>query len=310
MQFSIIIPAKNEQANIGRCIDSILSVDWDKSRYEIIVIDNGSTDQTVEIARGKGASVHVKPECTISGLRNFGARLATGDILVFLDADCTVDRSWLSESSRYLSQKEIACFGSPPRVPDHSTWVQRAWFQVRLKKEPVGETEWLESMNMFIRGEAFALCGGFNESLVTCEDYDISLRLKAFGKVVADSRIIAVHHGEASTAAHFFRKELWRGISNIKGIFHHGVKLVELPSIGIPVLHCTVLLALIMSLLFRYMTALDLVAYTLAVFAGWQLLLLTMSFLKYRKNGSSVVVQIFMLLNIYYLARGAAFVKR
>lgn len=305
MQFSVIIPAKNEQENIGRCLDSIFQVEWDPRQFEVIVVDNGSSDATPRIAAEKGAAVYRQPELTISGLRNFGAARARGAILAFMDADCTVDRSWLSEAAKYLSRGDIVCFGSPPQVPPGATWVQRAWYQVRRKKVALGETAWLESMNMFVRREAFSLCHGFDEALITCEDYDISLRLKAFGRVFADAGVLAFHYGEASNLSHFFRKELWRGVGNLRGVLRHGVKLAELPSVCFPVLHCLVLVALAAgAVLAKLDAALFFVA--CALFLVWQSLILSLSFLKYYRGSLSHVAQIFVLLNVYYLARGVA----
>jgi len=305
MQFSVIIPAKNEQENIGRCLDSIFQVEWDPRQFEVIVVDNGSSDATPRIAAEKGAAVYRQPALTISGLRNFGAARARGEILAFMDADCTVDRSWLFEAAKYLSRGDIVCFGSPPRVPPGATWVQRAWYQVRRKKVALGETAWLESMNMFVRREAFSLCHGFDEALITCEDYDISLRLKAFGKVFADAGVLAFHYGEASSLSHFFRKELWRGVGNLRGVLRHGVKLSELPSICFPMLHCLVLVALAAGLVLAKLDA-ALFFVACALFLVWQSLLLSLSFLKYYRGSLSHVAQIFVLLNVYYLARGVA----
>jgi len=310
MQFSVIIPAKNEQANIGRCLDSILQVDWDPREFEIIVVDNGSSDSTAQIASQMGAVVFVQPGLTISALRNFGAGKASGEILAFMDADCTVDPSWLRQAAKYLFKSDIVCFGSPPQVPPCATWVQRAWFQVRRKKVAQGETPWLESMNMFVRREAFSRCRGFDEKLVTCEDYDLSLRLQALGKVFTDTDIVAVHFGEASNLPHFFRKELWRGIGNLKGVLRHGVKPSELPSVCLPVLHCLVLLALPVALLVNGFSETRALLYAGALFLFWQAFLLLLSFLKYYRGALRHVAQIFVLLNVYYLARGVAILRQ
>lgn len=304
MQFSIIIPAKNEAANIGRCLDSIDRMAWDASCYEVIVIDNGSTDGTVEIARQHGTAVYLKPELTISGLRNFAAGQASGDLLAFLDADCTVDTQWLCEAARYLKQTDVVCFGSPPVVPENATWVQKAWFEVRRKSVPAGETDWLESMNMFVRRDAFISCGGFDENLITCEDYDLSLRLKRVGKMMNDSAIIAVHHGEAATVRHFFSKERWRGISNVKGVMQHGIVMAEMPSLLAPSAHCILLAAATVGLpLFSddgYRAA-------VIAFLMWQVLLFLSSFRKNRiKSDILRVTQLYALLNVYFLARGLA----
>jgi Predicted glycosyltransferases len=183
-----------------------------------VVVDNGSEDRTIEIAKNTGAAVYEKPSLTISGLRNFGASQAQGRILVFLDADCTVEKNWLEAASSYLEMQDVAAFGSAPIVPPDSTWVQRTWFHIREKQQPIEDVDWLESMNMFIPRHVFFAVGGFDESLITCEDYDLSRRLGRHGRIVSDKRIRAVHHGEAQTLIHFFEKERWRATSNYRNI--------------------------------------------------------------------------------------------
>lgn len=312
MKFSIIIPAKNEEANIGHCLDSILGVDFDRSQYEVIVIDNGSSDRTPSIAREKGAMVHEKPELTIAAMRNFGARVARGEVLAFLDADCTVPASWLSEASRYLSHSDVVCFGSPPTIPRDATWVQKSWFRVRCKSRQVEDVQWLESMNMFVRREAFDAVGGFNEDLVTCEDYDLSLRLAKRGRIVSDGRIVAVHHGEAATVKQFFRKELWRGTSNLTGIRSHGFSWKELPSVLFPLVYLLCLSAVFLWLpagIFVGRGVIDLAL--LLLLAGWQVPIFAMAIWKQRGEFSlSGAFQLHLLLNVYFLARGSSLLQR
>lgn len=303
MQFSIIIPAKNEAANIGRCLDSIANVAFDRCQYEIIVVDNGSSDKTVDIARGKGAQVFIKPELTISGLRNFAAGHATGEILAFIDADCTVVPSWLEKASSYLMRTEVACFGSPPIVPNDATWIPKAWFAVRKKREDLSETDWLESMNMFVRREAFAASGGFDESLTTCEDYDLTLRLKQHGSLICDSSIVAVHHGEAATVGHFFRKELWRGKSNFVGMIQHGLTRAEIPSLIAPSLHCLLWLSWFLSPLTSNLLLIIVISGVLLI---WQAFLLVTCVRKLSPYITvTTLLQLHFLLNIYLFARGA-----
>lgn len=301
--FSIIIPAKNEQANIGICLDSVNQVHWDKNRFEVLVVDNGSTDMTVEIARAKGAVVYVKPDFTISALRNFGASRSSGEWLVFLDADCTVGVEWLEEASRYLGAAGVVCFGSPPQVPERATWVQKAWFQARRKKEPVGKTEWLESMNMFVHHKTFACCGGFNESLVTCEDFDLCVRLNGVGTIMNDSRIVAVHHGEATTIYHFFRKERWRGVSNLAGFRQHGTTVRELPSVLAPLLHCALPVLLLVGVLLLPAG----IGYLLALILLWQVTILARSVKSQAPKFNLIrTMQLYLLINVYLFARGVS----
>lgn len=306
MDFSIIIPAKNEENNIGICLDSINSMSFDTERFEVLVIDNGSSDRTIEVADAKGAKVFKKPDVTISALRNYGASLAEGAVLAFLDADCTVAECWLSEASRYLSKDDIACFGGPPAIPLNATWVQKAWFTVRAKKNCVEEADWLESMNMFVPRHVFAAVGGFNEKLVTCEDYDLSLRLKRFGKIISDNRIVAVHHGEASNLRRFFQKERWRGRSNFQGVSSHGFRWRELASLAAPTTYLILAIAVIASLLAGNVP----VAGGVVLFGVWQVPLALFAVFKTRGQWDPVTtLQLLVLLNIYFLARGLAVLR-
>lgn len=307
MDFSIIIPAKNETANIGRCLASIRTQSYPADRFEVLLIDNGSADRTADLARDLGVRVFVRPGVTISALRNFGAARSRGAILAFLDADCTVAHDWLSRAAAYLQRQDIPCFGAPPEPPSEATWVQRAWFLVRGKRGPVEPVSWLESMNMFVRREAFAAVGGFNETLITCEDYDLSLRLGKRGPILADSSIRAVHHGEAATLRQFVRKEYWRGSSNLKGVASHGLDWRELPSLLIPLVYCLLLALVLIGLLWQGLAARSASQVTTLLLACWLGAPLLPAGWKGRHAGSLLQTgQLALLLHLYFLARGGA----
>ncbi|MGD9950716.1 MAG: glycosyltransferase family 2 protein [Desulfobulbus sp.] len=306
LDFTIIIPAKNEERNIGNCLASIFSIDYDKHRYEVVVVDNGSEDRTNEIAKNMGATVYEKPGLTISGLRNFGASQAQGNILVFLDADCTVKKNWLEAATPYLEMQDVAAFGSAPILPKDSTWVQRTWFHIREKKQTIEDVEWLESMNMFIPRHVFFSVGGFDESLITCEDYDLSKRLGRHGRIVSDKRIRAVHHGEAKTLTHFFLKERWRATSNYRNISTRIKNFSEWPSIVVPLVHLLLVVALCTVLVYS-LTGYSISMYFTVLFYLWQGALLLLAAWRTRPVRSLLsVAQLFVLLNVYFTARGCA----
>ena len=306
MRFSVIIPVRNEEANIARCLASLMGCDWDPADFEVIVVDHCSTDQTVSIASRLGAQVLIgRPEATISALRNLGARSCGGEILAFLDADCTVPDNWLRQAARYVDRDEVICFGSPPVVPEQATWVQQAWFRIRRKGGAAGPVDWLESMNMFVRRRQFLEVGGFDERLVTCEDYDLSLRLGRIGTLVCDERIAAVHHGEAASIAHFFKKEYWRGTGNFAGILAHGISRKELPSVALPVVH-GILAVLVPLLLVAGLLVGGGLWFLIGVslLLAWQTPLLALAAWKNRGPFRVLcTLQLYLLLNVYFLAR-------
>jgi len=301
IQFSIIIPAKNEENNIGPCIDSIQRNAQRGNSCEIILVDNGSEDATVAIATSKGVTVYIKPGLSISALRNFGASVAKGRILAFMDADCTVAEDWLSAASRHAGVEKISCYGSPPEIPESPTWVQSTWYNVRRKNTGVSKVPWLESMNMFVPKEVFGSVGGFNESLLTCEDVDLSYRLSKHGAILSDTTIRAVHHGEAKTLSEFFRKERWRGQSNMAGIKGHGFRFDELPSALLPVYY-GLLPVLVCASAFVYGFSVALLLTCL-----WQAPILLGSFIKLKKrlNWRSFI-RLVALYNVYFAARFTA----
>ncbi|MBC8179696.1 glycosyltransferase [candidate division KSB1 bacterium] len=233
---SIIIPAYNEEKCLPLCLDSINNLNYPKKQIEVIVVDNGSTDRTRDIARSYDGVIVLRDDTmNVSGLRNLGANHAKGDILVFVDADCIVSKDWLKNAEIYFGDTEVPAWGAPPIPPKKATWVQQTWYLVRQKKEMVQNVGWLESMNLFVRKKQFLTIGGFNETLITCEDVDFGYRIFEFGKIISDSRIEVTHLGEARTVREFMKKEIWRGRSNLAGILSHGLTLQELPSLSIPV---------------------------------------------------------------------------
>jgi glycosyltransferase involved in cell wall biosynthesis len=309
--FSVIIPALNEEKHIDVCLDSIFAADSERLRIEIIVVDNGSHDRTIDICRQKGVKVYEQPDCNVSSLRNIGANKSNGKILAFMDADCTVAKNWLQAASIYIDKADIVCFGAPPLIPENASWVQKSWFQIRKPEQKDKETDWLETMNMFVRRENFFSVGGFNEKLVTCEDYDISMRLGLLGKIWSDPRIIAVHHGEAATLNGFFRKERWRGKGNLLGVLQHGFSWREMPSIIWPILHIIlgffwILFALLHCIGLPMMDIQSL----LLIFVIWQAppyafaIYKNQSFTALNKN-----LRLCILLNAYLIARGTALFK-
>ena len=306
MKVSIIIPTYNEEKRLPTCLDSISRLDYSKEDIEVIVVDNGSTDGTREIAKSCGAEVLRDDSMNVSGLRNLGASQAKGDILAFVDADCIVSKDWLKNASKYSDDITVAAWGAPPAIPKESTWVQKTWYLVRQKEEVVQNVDWLESMNLFVRKDHFLAMGGFNEALITCEDVDFSYRISRYGQIVSDKRIEVIHLGEASTLQEFVRKEVWRGRSNLRGIFSHGLSLKEIPSLSIP-LYFGVLLPM---LFLGFLVSLN--PTWLAVSILLFLLPTAAVLLKIRRKkiGRGSILKLFFLIQIYFFSRAIAVVKR
>ena len=255
---SIIIPTKNEEKRIESCLNALFSIDYPNEKFEVLVIDNGSVDSTVRIAQKNKATVYIRPELTIAGLRNFGSQNASGTLIAFVDADVIVDRCWLRNAVKNFTSnnKSIACAGANPGIPNNATWVMRGRYLMVLVKELKNiERKWITSMNLIVRKDIFMEVGGFNVGLITCEDVDLGYRISKRYRIVYDKSIKAVHLGEPRTLAELFRKEMWRGTSNYQGIRSHGIISHEIPSLLMPIFYLGGILTAGLAMIFGAFTS-------------------------------------------------------
>lgn len=231
---TFVIPVLNAEATLGACLDAILATEARGDRREILVLDNGCTDRTVAIAEERGVRVIRGTGLTIAAVRNLGGRLASGEVIAFVDSDCLIAPDWSEHGLRHFVDPAVGAVGAPTEIPDDATWVQRAWRLHRHRKSSSGRVEWLPTENLLVRRSAFEDIGGFNEALVTCEDVDFCYRLGSRYSIISDPALRSIHLGEAPTLLRFFRKEAWRGRGNLAGFRAHGFHVGELPSVLLP----------------------------------------------------------------------------
>jgi glycosyltransferase involved in cell wall biosynthesis len=237
LRFSVIIPAKNEEKHIGRCLGSLRSLAFDPQLFEVIVVDNGSADRTREIAAAFNSPFSLRvleqKNAYISAVRNWGASVAHGAYLAFLDADCEVRSDWLQQADRSISAGITGIFGSFYQIPERSSWIARQWYGDRERKDP-GEVSFLPSGNLFVSREILQNVQGFDESIQTNEDFELCQRIRAAGFSITNvPELSVIHWGTPQTLAGFFRKNRWHGmhvfrvfLRNLPGL--HNVKAVAL----------------------------------------------------------------------------------
>jgi glycosyltransferase involved in cell wall biosynthesis len=252
---SFVIPVLNGEKDIGRCLASIRNLECAVEEYEIIVVDNGSTDRSRQIIEESGVEAYVFPKLRVGALRNRGAALARGDYIAFVDSDVAVASHWLVAGLAAFEEAGVVATGCFPNIPVPATWVQRMWdIHQREKAEAVRQriVSWLPSMNLIVHRESFIAIGGFNEALESAEDVDLCYRLTDKGLIVKNPFMKAVHWGEAKNLQGFWRKELWRGQGNIKGFLSHKFRWEELPSLGYPIYMIGIFVILITSLVLDF----------------------------------------------------------
>lgn len=211
-KFSIIVPCFNEAEHLRSCLESLKAQEYPSKDFEIIFVDNGSSDGSVDIAKQYTDLVFYQPGINVGAVRNFGATQAGNDNLVFIDADCTVDKEWLKRASRLLIANPKTIYGGGCQLPKNASWIETSWLLEGtdgniLPKDLIG-------CSILITSSLFFEIGGFNTKLKSGEDTEFSQRAKKLGHAVNITRNInVVHHGNAKTLSSFIKRQLWHGKS-------------------------------------------------------------------------------------------------
>ena len=214
---SFVIPVRNDAARLRVCLEAIRGGIPPNVDVEIVVADNGSTDDSARVAREAGATVLTLPNLRVGDLRNHAAGVSKGDILAFVDADNRIVPGWIAAALDALGDPAVAAVGAPYHSPSPGTWVQRLYDRLRRHPTSREAVDWLGSGNMAVRRSAFEAVGGFDASLETCEDVDLCRKLRRSGyTLLADHGMKNVHFGDPHTLGEVFYGELWRGRDNIR----------------------------------------------------------------------------------------------
>lgn len=217
---SIIIPVFNEERHLASCLTSLKSLSYPKDRYEILLVDNGSTDRTLEIARGfSDVSIHVKENVKVGAVRNYGVQKAKGSVIVFLDSDCAVSQGWLTAGVHKLTTNPDSVVGGRYLLRDDPSWLEKYWI-LTSPGRTVSQASLLGGC-IFIPKQTFQNVGGFDENLNAGEDSDLTARLKKeHFNVEIDRSLDVVHLGYPSHVRPFVARQLWHSSDYINGLPH------------------------------------------------------------------------------------------
>jgi glycosyltransferase involved in cell wall biosynthesis len=212
---SVVIPALNEEMFIGHCLSALAGQTLGSDKFEVILVDNGSTDRTREVTAEFETCLNLRVlEATkgnISTLRNQGASVATGSFLAFLDADCFPNCTWLNDAMERLRLGDGGVVGAFYTIPDNSRWVAKAWYGDMATMRS-GRVSYVPSGNLFVSRNLFLRLGGFAPALQTSEDFEFCQRVKTAGYgVQAIPTLSVVHAGTPQTLGQFYRKQRWHG---------------------------------------------------------------------------------------------------
>lgn len=181
-RLSIIIPAHNEERLLGATLDALHEAARGAGEdYEIVVVDDSSTDATAEVARAHGARVVRADVHQIAAARNAGARASQGDMLVFVDADTIVQPAVLREAIAALRAGAVG--GGAGAVFEQGA-PQWAHVAIGFAAWILRTAGWAAGCFFFARRAPFERVGGFDERYFASEEIHLSRALKRLGRFV------------------------------------------------------------------------------------------------------------------------------
>jgi len=218
-KMSVVVGLYNAERTLNDCLESLRHLNYPD--YEVIVVNDGSTDGSEAIMnRFTGAPYRciTTPNQGISGARNEGLRMATGEIVAYIDSDANADPDWLSHLAATYLESDVAGVGGPNIVPAEDNWQAQC-----IYRAPGGPTqvmlddryaEHIPGCNMSFRKAALDSINGFdNQFRKAADDVDICWRLLDAGYRIGFSPSAVVWHHRRPSVAAYWKQQVGYGES-------------------------------------------------------------------------------------------------
>jgi O-antigen biosynthesis protein len=213
-RISVVVCTYNGEATLPTCLDALCRLDYPD--YEVIVVDDGSTDRTPEIAEGFGVRLIQTENCGLSSARTTGLDAATGEIVAFTDDDAWPDRDWLRYLAAAFASSDHVGIGGPNLPPDDGGVVENA-----VAHGPGGpvhvllsdrEAEHIPGCNMAFWRDPLRTVGGFDPQFrVAGDDVDICWRLQERGWTLGFSPAAVVLHRQRGSLRSYLKQQFEYG---------------------------------------------------------------------------------------------------
>jgi len=211
---SVVICAYNAESTMEDCLQSLMRLNYPD--YEVIVINDGSSDRTAAIAEKFPVKLISVPNGGLSAARNLGLQAATGEIVAYTDSDCRVDPDWLSYLIQPFLNSDVVAVGGPNVVPFDDPWMAHM-----VARSPGGPThvlltdsiaEHIPGCNMAFHKWALEEVNGFDPIFTKAgDDVDICWRLQERGYRIGFSHSALVWHHHRSSVRAYWRQQVGYG---------------------------------------------------------------------------------------------------
>jgi glycosyltransferase involved in cell wall biosynthesis len=225
---SVIIPAYNAADTIGRCLEALDG--QTRPPDEIIVVDDGSTDTTAQVAGTFDVHVISQSNQGPGGARNRGVAEAQGDLLLFTDADCAPTSDWVECMIAPFTSAEVAGAKGTYRTDQRGLvprFVQVEYEDRYDRMRGRSSIDFIDTYSAAYRSDVFRSSGGFDVSLRMNQDQELSFRLTEAGHRLVFVPEAKVYHFHDANLKEYVRRKFWIGYWKAQVIREHPSKLMK-----------------------------------------------------------------------------------
>jgi glycosyltransferase involved in cell wall biosynthesis len=233
MKCSVIIPAYNSGSTISSCLESALNQSLSKKDYEVILVDDGSSDNTTKIAENYSVKIIKQNNQGPAAARNRGAQEAKGKVLIFTDSDCQTDNKFVETILIPFEQdRQIVGVQGSYKTKQEQFIARFAQVEIETRYKKMVKNQNIDFIGTYAAAyarEVFSNCGGFDTSFpqASGEDADFSYKLQKNGHKMTFKREAFVYHRHPSTLSKYLRSKFYRGFWRAKLYKKHPQKTVN-----------------------------------------------------------------------------------
>lgn len=227
---SIIVPVFNGAHILGNCLDALDTQTVNAQQYEIIIVDDGSTDGSAEAAARQGGSVIRQEHAGAGAARNLGARQASGPILLFTDADCEPQSDWAEKMLAPFADPDVAGVKGVYRTRQSALVARFTQAEYEEKYDRLARTEQIDFVDTYAaayRRDIFLAHGGFDPEFLLDEDQELSFRLAKAGHKLVFAPAAIVYHQHPDSIWTYARRKMGLGYWKVRVHARHPAKAVR-----------------------------------------------------------------------------------
>lgn len=220
---SIIVSSKNNEETIEECLQALLTQNYPQDHLEIILIDGGSKDKTIQIAKKYPIKIY-QTTLNCPAAYNYAQKIALHPILGFVDSDAKVETNWLKKLVTCINEPEVGgASGSIDTWNIDNPWARSIGYELKTRYQRIGKyTKRIATMNLLLKRSVIEEVGGWAENMPSQYDTEFGHRLNVKGYKIAYEPSSVCYHFNRPTLQKFYQQQLQYGKNTLRLYFKYG----------------------------------------------------------------------------------------